>query len=447
MRNSIKKCYTNVTNAINSVAIHADGTYICMLILIVIGYVLIHDLIGDTLLDHNLWDSYTLQAKAWLDGHTYLDQNYSYLEIATYKNHFYVSFPPVPSVLMLPFVLIYGVNTPNNIIMIIYILIAVTLVYQIARFMKMREILAAFWSIVIVFGCNMTWMSTMGGVWFQAQLVNMIFLLAAILAMLYNRRVLSYIFIALAVGCRPFSIVYFFVLMVYFYNKDCKKDFIKVSDKKKNNSNIEAIKRLYNALLMVLKQWKGIVCAGIIGICYMIYNYVRFDNPLEFGHNYLPEFLESESGQFNIEYVATNLYRIFLNGIKITNKMGLKIPRFDGFIVFIANPIFIIYLVYIIKNIIKSKKNQESSMVSRAIVLMTICNMLLLCFHKTMGGWQFGNRYLVDLIPFILLYILFTKQKENKINKIPHWERLVGIFAVMFNVYGVMMMYITDLKA
>ena len=41
------------------------------------------------------------------------------------------------------------------------------------------------------------------------------------------------------------------------------------------------------------------------------------NDPLEFGHNYLPEFIESPDGQFNIKYVVFNLYRVFIRPLKL----------------------------------------------------------------------------------------------------------------------------------
>ena len=41
-------------------------------------------------------------------------------------------------------------------------------------------------------------------------------------------------------------------------------------------------------------------------------------------------------------------------------------------------------------------------------------------------------------------HILITKQRENRINKLAYWERFVGVFAVMINVYGAIIM--RDLK-
>ena len=48
------------------------------------------------------YDSYVLQAVRWLSGHLDLGQNYDYLEIAKYAGRYFVSFPPIPSVLLLP---------------------------------------------------------------------------------------------------------------------------------------------------------------------------------------------------------------------------------------------------------------------------------------------------------------------------------------------------------
>ena len=38
--------------------------------------------------------------------------------------------------------------------------------------------------------------------------------------------------------------------------------------------------------------------------------------------------------------------------------------------------------------------------------LSAFVHLLLICCHKTLGGWQFGNRYLVDFLPFQFLGIL-----------------------------------------
>ena len=39
----------------------------------------------------------------------------------------------------------------------------------------------------------------------------------------------------------------------------------------------------------------------------MALNYARFGNITEFGHNYLPEFTRTTTGQFNLSYLKENL--------------------------------------------------------------------------------------------------------------------------------------------
>lgn len=75
-----------------------DWMLICLMVIMIAGYILIHDLYKNQsagkLLDNHHWDSYTLQALSWREGRADLGRNYSYLEIAEYQGKFYVSFPP-----------------------------------------------------------------------------------------------------------------------------------------------------------------------------------------------------------------------------------------------------------------------------------------------------------------------------------------------------------------
>ncbi len=50
-----------------------DLTMWGMLLLMLFGYVLIHDVFGGTLFSYHPWDSYTLQAIAWKNGELTID--------------------------------------------------------------------------------------------------------------------------------------------------------------------------------------------------------------------------------------------------------------------------------------------------------------------------------------------------------------------------------------
>jgi len=377
----------------------------------IIGYILIHDLLGGTLFAHSQWDSYTLQALAWLRGEAGLGQNYEHLELAIYNNNWYVSFPPLPSVFMLPFALVFGEMTPNNLIIAAYAIISAVIAYKCVREMGQRDIYAAFWAIFVVCGCNLMWMSTNGGVWFQAQALNMLLCLATVYLMLKNHREFSYITLALAVGCRPFSLVFFPVLFIYYFMKD--------KDALPNEKSLR----------LMFRQLKCLIGPVIIGAAYMAYNYVRFGSLFELGHNYLPEF--ADAPQFSMSYLLPNLYNLFIRPISFGVNGGLEYPIFNGFMFYIANPIFIIWFIYLLKDVLR----KEMTPVKASICIAILANILLLCSHKTLGGWQFGARYTIDMIPMVFLYLLLSKKARPT-----RFEFMIGILAIMFNIYGTLAM-------
>lgn len=478
----ISRLRTSINRHING----KDLTLVYVLLGILAVYVLIHDFLGGTLFEHNAWDSYTLQTMAWREGRLHLGRNYEYLELAIFKGRYYVSFPPVPSVLMLPWTWIYEYKTPNNIIMIIYVMITIILAYLCARHFKLRPASSAFLSVFFVLGSNMFWMSTMGGVWFQAQLIGMMLAVLSILAMLKNKRVISYGALALAVGCRPFYIFYFPVLFAAFYMRsgaDRKKSAdagcrlvdqgdsmsfpARLKDCKKDGKS-----RIREIGANILDQGYGILTAGFIGCGYMAYNLARFDDPLEFGHNYLPEFTESEYGQFSLVYLKENLHNIFFRGIEFDDNMRMEIPIFNGFRFYIANPMFLVLFALTVFAVIKrtyklvrwfaaGKLKKASEDLNETKVMETqedvkisdilngelligiliyaglILNTLALCVHKTFGGWQFGCRYMCDALAFAYLFILMAHKERDRLYG---FEIFLGIFAVAFNAYGIVYM-------
>lgn len=64
----------------------------------------------------NPYNSYALQTDSWLKGRLDLGQNYEWLELAIYQGKYFVSFPPFPSYVLIPFVVLFGTNTPDHLI-------------------------------------------------------------------------------------------------------------------------------------------------------------------------------------------------------------------------------------------------------------------------------------------------------------------------------------------
>ena len=385
-----------------------DIGMLCIPALMLLGYIFIHMLFGGTLLSYNCWDSYSLQAMSWLSGRLDMGKNYEWLELAVYNGKYYLSFPPLPSVVMLPFVLLFGEKTPSNLVSALYGIFTAMIAYKILKKAGMKRGGAVFFAIAYVWGSNMLWLSTSGGVWFLAQGLNMLLLTACVYFAQQKMRVAAYAMAALAVGCRPFSVCMFLPLMAYFYTADKDRP---MADR-------------------IGGQIRSLIIPVFIALCYMLYNYVRFGNVLEFGHNYLPEFTESEKGQFSLSYILPNLYNLLLRPVTLRADLTLEYPLFDGFMFYIANPMFLIWFAAVVKDVLQKRLDA----VRLCIVIAVLIELLLLCAHKTLGGWQFGARYTVDMLPMALMYLLLKKDEPGGISA------FIMAAGMMFNLYGALAM-------
>lgn len=382
-----------------------------MLAVLAAGYAALNALTGWDLFRHEMQDSYTLQALNWLHGRLYIadGEQYPWLELAIYNEKYWCSFPPIPAVVMLPFVLLFGEATPNNLLVGVYGLISAALAFRLMRSLGHKRPASVLWSVFLVWGSNMLWMTTYGGVWFQAQALCMVFSVGGCLAAVRNRKALSLFLLALAVGCRPFTAVFLPAFVLIFAWRE-----------RGDGGFFRALWR----------QWRCCIGALAVALALMAYNYARFGDPLQFGHDWLPEFTRSEQGQFALSYLWPNLRRILFKPIGIENGQ-MNIPVFDGFMFYVANPLFLALFYAQLRSLV----TRQVDIAGVALTAGMVLELILLCMHKTFGGWQFGCRYTCDLLPFALLYI---GQKRSVRPTAALW--VLAAAAVAFNIYGVFYM-------
>ena len=198
----------------------------------------------------------------------------------------------------------------------------------------------------------------------------------------------------------------------------------------------------------ICKSLIPIIPVIIIAIIFMVYNYVRFGNPLEFGHNYLPEFTRAQDGQFSFVYLLPNLKQLFANFITFNDNFKPNFPM--PFAFYIANPLCIAGLYRAIKDIVKTHKISYTRLIFLCAISL---NIVLICLHRTLGAWQFGARYTCDILPFVFLCMLITRQEFSNrdialldgeishIEKLDIFEIACIIFGIILNFFGVFIMW------
>lgn len=388
---------------------NASQVMIAGMVVILFLYFFLYTAINQKFLSHNVYDSYTLQAAAWWKGRIGLDHDYSHLELAFWKDNIYVSFPPVPAVVMFALYPFFGEETPSNLVNTLYATLSVAAIYLLCRRKGLQPWQCLFWGVFTVLGSNMVFLSVHGGVWFQAQALAFLLCCYSVYFLTSEKRGdwhVGWALWALSLGCRPFQAL-FFPILVLILRENLKRE------DPASTASIFVRRALVFALL-----------PAIVGGALGSYNYYRFGSPIEFGHTHLPAHNRGNDREFGLKYVRQNIDNI-LRLPSISAEPRLSFPKMDGFAFYIANPLYVAFFVVFMRCVIKRVELFDIAAIAS---LASFTGLLLL--HKTMGVWMFGSRYFVDAIPFVFAYLYFRDLRVNA------WSFVLASFAVMLNIYG-----------
>ena len=254
-------------------------------------------------------------AEAFLQGHLDLVRPPSIYDLTFYAGRWYVPFPPLPALLMLPWVGWQGAKNTNVAYFSIFMgAINVSLVFLLLETMSKRG-----WTglssrhnlgLTLLFGMGSVhwYLSIMGEVWFVSQICTVTFvILASWLAVANRSPWLSGVALALAMLGRP-TIVFSWPLLLGIAAQDLKD--------RSETSSIEWRRWLKWTLASAIPLVLALVAL-------LAYNFLRFDNLTDFGYvaqNVNPRLVASlrEYGQFNLYYLGANL-----------DAMLLALPRID----------------------------------------------------------------------------------------------------------------------
>ena len=373
--------------------------------------------IGGDIFGHSPRDSFTLQALAWRKGMLSLGQDYPWLELAIYQGDYYVSFPSVPALVMWLLTFPFGGETPNTLCDLLYFLGGYMAAYHLCRrYRKPGE--ALFLALFFTLGCSLMDLSLTGDVWNQGQLLCFLLTTLFVLGITGDGPAswgLGLLCLALSVGCRPFQAVYVPFGLWELYRQ--------------TRARFRSIGRTLGHMLPCL------IAPALVALALGWYNWARFSDPLEFGHNYLPEFTrDPELPQMGVKYISGNIQGLLR--LPYIQNGRLEFPIFNGFAFYLANPLYITVFICALLDIFKKRLDTSDVLMGLGFA----AEILLLLMHKTFGGWQYGARYLCDLLPVMLLFQLRHRERVS------WWEYAIGGFAIAFTLYGVYIFRLIDME-
>jgi hypothetical protein len=353
---------------------------------------------GNTAFNH-----FTLLADAFINGRIYIEGDMPWLEqIPLSEGKFFVANPPMPAIVSILPVFIFGKDLPQQYISFIVGAIAISLTALISLRIKNDYKLAIWSSILFGFGSLNWYLITVGSTWYIAQVIGQMFLLSAIYSQLKNKSpFLTGLFLGFAYFSRiPMILTFFFFLI----------NLPKLSIK--------------NILLL------GLGVAPSIG-ANALYNYARFGVIWDIGYTLIGGISSDpwfHLGIMHPSYIIEHIKIIFGSIPSISNEYPYLVPSEFGYAIWFTTPAFVFALYNKIIN-----KDVWSSWLSITFVS------ILIFLHGTTGFTQFGYRFAADFYP-ILIY-LTIKGVANKGGPVwYHWVLL--LIGVVVNFWGVLFLNI-----
>ncbi|MCC9076381.1 hypothetical protein FKZ61_009700 [Litorilinea aerophila] len=357
-------------------------------------------------------------AAAFLEGRLYLPHPPAVHDLTPYQGRWYVPFPPLPALLLLPWVAWRGVAGTSTVLFSSLMGAAnVALVYLLLTGLSARG-----WSrlglrdnlwLTVLFGLGSVhwYMAPIGSVWFVAQICTVTFVALAVwLAVTTNSPWAAGTALAMAMLARP-NVAFTWVLLVGIAAQQLGEGW----------RTRPGVGRLVGwGVAAGLPM--AIAVGGLLG-----YNLARFGSPWDFGYatENVAERLAPDLhtyGQFNLRYLGRNFWAMWLALPEWSWRHNLPLPNPEGMSLLLTTPA----LVYL------ARARSRTPLVLGAWGAFLLLMVPLLLYYNT-GWYQFGYRFSLDfMVPVMVLLAVAAGERVSP------WMRGLILAGVLVNLAGVL---------
>ncbi|MCG8556913.1 MAG: hypothetical protein MJD61_16760 [Proteobacteria bacterium] len=388
--------------------------------------------LGNRILTTSPDNHYLHLANSWLHGELAVlgDRPPGSNDWALYQGRWYVSFPPLPALIVLPAVaLAGGTALPDCLFWALIAALGPALLFVLLRSLRERGrserserddlVLTG----LFAFGSVYYFVAVQGSVWFAAHVVACPLLILYLLHALGARQpLLAGVFLGLAFLTRPPTLLaaLFFLLEALAQARP--------ADTPPVGSGSHVLVRA--------RRWLGAVCwrASVrplalftlpllaVGLFSAGLNLARFDDPFEFGHTYLQVAWRGRIdtwGLFNYHYFARNL-AVFATALPWLSIHApyLTIGR-HGLALWFTTP----QLLWLLWPARVPSTSVALYLSAAAIAIMDLC-------YQNSGWIQFGYRFATDYLPLLFGLLALSGRRFG-----PGFHALM-VFALIVNLFG-----------
>ncbi len=342
-------------------------------------------------------------ADAFLHGRYWVTDNPSWLSelLPGGNGRFYVVYPPMPAILLVPFVAVFGANFPQQILAHALGAGAVVVTYWTSMAINKNVKKSVYVALCVGVGSIVWFMSSVGSSWYLGQVCAFFFLSAALLESVGRKRIwIVGALLGAAYLSRTHTII---TLPIYIYLL---------------RTNLFTRHGLVSFVLSL----------GVFIGFDSLYNFLRFGSLFNQGYFLLPKALDElnapwfAKGVVNLSYIPHNIQTMFWTFPTILNEVPYIRPSWNGLSIWITSPFFI----YVLLAPLKDRIVQLSWLAILSVFI-------IVASHGGNGFAQFGYRFAVDFYSFAFL-LLAISLKRTELTYL-HWILLFA--AIVVNTWGV----------
>ena len=348
-------------------------------------------------------DYFSRLADALLQGRFWLDDAPSWLNelIPAGDGRWYVPYPPMPAILALPFVAVFGREFPAQTYSALYGGLAVGLVYlvlgRLGLALRVRDRLAL--AAVFAFGTCFWFIAIGGSAWYFAHVAAVLLLAASVLCALTKQPAwIAGLLLGLAALARlPVGLALPFVLAAQL-----------------GFPGLGGLRAMDRGALVRTTVVFGLGLA-VPAAVYIAFNIVRWGTILDQSYVAIPGVLEdpiyAKHGILSPWYIPRNVFAILFRSWNYVDDAPWLQPSWWGLGIFLTTPLYLWLL----------KARPRTPMVAWALLATAIVSIPIIT-HGNVGITQFGYRFSLDfqLLLFVILATVIARG----------WTRLMAAAAV-----------------
>ncbi|PZR57955.1 MAG: hypothetical protein DLM50_04695 [Candidatus Meridianibacter frigidus] len=351
------------------------------------------------------YNNYVLLADAFLHGHVWVTVPGNYIDALAYNGRNYVIEAPMPAMLLLPAVVVFGLHANQTLLAAVLGGVAIGAAWAICERLAVPARQTLWLCVVLLAGTDLLWCAMLGDVWFVAHVSAVCFTLLAILEVLGPRRGWLVALWATCAFESRFTMI--LALPVYYALLHAGPDW---------RVDLRAL----------LPRKSDIMFFGVLavaGALWSAYNDARWGTWSDIG--YVTWYHQDAAGSpfgspFALRYLPYELHSFLVLAPAFSRIFPYIVPSIAGVALTWTSPALII-----------AAWARTPRVLAVSFALAAAFTALPNLLYYVNGFAQYGMRHALDFIPFLFVLMALAMREELKA-----WVKVLIAYSTLAGLYG-----------